>query len=157
MTNKTIEIDIANCDFKGNTSYDMNFLIIPTSNTKYSSPLSFLKSKQSWGAYFKTYRSIETRELPYDTGLGRNYFNNSQIKIKTIRTADPIYYYLYEFQLYANGTLIGTLSNNDWGENYLGSHGSMTIGGGNVSPASNGDQCYDMTITGVRIYANEGV
>lgn len=155
MINKTIEIDIANCDFKGNTSYDMNFLIIPTSHTKYSSPLSFLKSKQSWGVYYKTYSSIESRELQYNAGLGRNYFNDSKIKIKTIRTPHPRYNYLYSFQLYVNDTLIGTVQDCDWGGFYLSTYGTMTIGGGNVSPASNGDQCYDMTITGVRIYDNE--
>jgi hypothetical protein len=144
---KTIEIDVASCDFQGNSNYDMNFLITPTPRTYYASPLSFIKNK-GWGAY--TYNMGATSQI-YPNTNNRNYINNGTVKIVTKHHSGSTSE-VKDIYFYFNGDLVGTINNFWLGDKYQDK--SITIGGGNESVA-NGDQCYNMTITGVRIYENE--
>ena len=145
---RTIEIDIANCDFKGNTSYDMNFLIIPTTLTLYASPLSYIKSLNGWGVY------NSRNDYIYPNTNDRNYFNNGTIKI-IMETPQGGSAEKQNIKLYFNNNLVGGFDKYYLREKI--SDKNITIGSSNNSTSSNGDQCYDMTITGVRIYANEEV
>lgn len=143
--NKTIEIDVASCDFKGSTSYDMNFLISPTSLTNYASPLSYLKGK-GWGVY------NSRNDYVYPNTNDRNFINNGTVKIVMKQHQGSTSGY-QDIVFYFNNAFIGSFDNYFLREKL--SDKNVTIGSGNESPATNGDQCYDMTITGCRIYENE--
>jgi hypothetical protein len=146
LSDKVIEIDVAEMNFQGNTNYDMNFLVIPSPTSNATGILEFMKGL-GWGIWYNGEAFI------ISSSLDRNLFNNGTIKIisKNTQTAQH-----YDISLYFNNQLLGQLSDIVFRMSTRESD-LMTLGSSNVSSPSNGDQCYDMTITGVRIYANEGV
>jgi hypothetical protein len=106
------------------------------------------RKNTGWSAYGFTSNSGTSRawDSLYNSNLGMNDFNNKTIKI--VNQLDG-----KTRLLYLNDLLVGTLNGV-----YLngGRAGNIYIGGFGYN-STNGDQCYDMTISGIRIYENEEV
>ena len=139
MANKTFEIDFATVDFQGNANYDMNFFVVPTVSSDYGCILCFIKTK-GWAVYSST-------TYQFESSNNRNLFNGKTVKLVCVKNSD----YYYSFTLYIDGEKIGEVINKQY--NRLGT--TASIGSANKATASNGDQCYNMTITGIRVYANQ--
>lgn len=157
LQGKTIEIDVAHFEFKGNSSYHVRFLMNPSSDE--ANPVGLgsviFRSDYGWTSYgYKDSNSAHTSttyRIWNSTGWGSLYavdkvnaFDNTTVKV--VYGSDG-----HTRSLYVNGTLIGTMTN------IYFNHGStyLSIGGITSYSTSAGDQCYDMTVSGVRIYDNE--
>ena len=150
MGGKTIEIDVANFDFKGSNSYHIRFLM----NCNRTDPLnaygmgSLIFRAGSGYNYWSCYSWIVNTERSqrgwgnaWSNSWDRNILNGKTVKVKY--SADRT-----EVSLYMNNTLIGTQTGLEYDGRYL------FIGGVNSGGADAGNQCFDC-LTGVRIYANE--
>jgi len=151
MGGKTIEIDVANFDFKGSNSYHIRFLIncnrTDDLNAYGMGSLIFRAGSgyNYWSCYSwiaNTGRSKRGWGNAWSNSWDRNILNGKTVKVKY--SADRM-----EVSLYMNNTLIGTQT----GLEYDGRH--LFIGGINSGGADQGNQCYDCLITGIRIYENE--
>lgn len=150
LQGKTLEIDVANFDFKGSTSNHIRFVC----NFKYSAGNStgslIWKSSTGWTAYgFASSGSSSTKKWDSEVILSGstseiiNYFSGKTIKIVYDDDGKPT--------VYADDVLVGSFQDTY----YKGAIASKIAIGGCDSPViSYGDQCYDVTITGVRIYNN---
>lgn len=154
MPGKTIEIDVASFEFAGNTSNHARFLMnsqYTTTNSKGLGPLIY-KSSTGWASYGWTTESGTSAAWSstlWDSSLTMDAFNGKTVKV--VYGSDG-----HTQKLYLDDALIGTLTDiyfNNSGSTHLAD--KIFIGGQNSTSASSGDQCYNMTITGIRIYANE--
>lgn len=156
LIGKTIELDIANFDFKGDSSKHVRLLMMTNaqaSNEYGTGPLIF-RSGLGWSAYGWVNNVSGSNRSWASTGYGNLYasdkinaFNGKTVKIELVND--------YTFNLYIDDTLIGSISG-IYLNNANGRSQKVVIGGLTNNPsAANGDQCYDMTITGIRIYQNE--
>lgn len=156
LVGKTIELDIANFDFKGNANYHVRLLMTTSSGATAGTGALIYRSGLGWSSYgFKdstnSHDGTSYRQWS-STGWGSLYadgninaFNNKTIKI--VFNSDG-----HTKSLYSNGTLIATTDD----VYFNGSRcEKLIIGGLMTYSAQSGDQCYDMTITGIRIYENE--
>lgn len=151
MIGKTIELDIASFDFKGDTSKHARLLM--TANTTYGTGPLIFRSNTGWTAYGWVSASAGTSRAWASTGYGDLYASN-QINAFNSKTVKIVFTDGHTFSVYVDGTLAGTVT--DVYLNDASSRSEKVIIGGITSStsASNGDQCYDMTITGIRIWAN---
>lgn len=146
---KTLEIDVANFDFKGTTSYNLRFVMLDTGGaTKNSSTADEgaliwrHNNVVGWSAYVSgAWASGSYTGLSGSTTEVINYFNNKTVKIYIDEDGYP--------SLYVDGTLIGDLNVAFPVENTYLSFGSSDTG------VKFGGQLYDCLITGVRIYDGE--
>ena len=121
-------------------------------NSVGTGPLIF-RSGYGWTSY--GYTDAEHTESGYrkwsDTGWGSLYDVNqiNALNGKTVK----IYYGAdgHTRKLYLDGTLVGTMTDVYFYQPTL----RLRLGGGMSIVQSSGDQCYDMTISGVRIYRGE--
>ena len=157
LSNKTVEIDVASFSFAGDTSKHVRFFI--TANNPPSDSLDaygngplIYRAGNGWSAYGWNDASGVNRAWSsvYDSSLGVDAINGKTVKIiigSDDRTKD----------IYLDDTLIGSdysifvyNSSNTKSYCYIGG-----LKNGVSSPSvANGDQCYNMTITGIRIYSN---
>ena len=142
LTGKTIEIDVASFDWKGNDSYHIRFLM----NTSGRGPIIF-KSANRWNCYAVTttsgsggWRGPWASDV--NGGSNKNIFNGKTVKL--VSETDGTW------KLYIDSDLWGTLTGMSYGSDTQ----DVSIGGTSGYSQSSGDQCYDMTISAIRIKNN---
>lgn len=152
---KTIEIDVASASFAGDSSYHSRFVILnaSTSDTK-GSGLLIWRNTGGWAAYGSTDSSGTSRWTDFygqvATGTASEMYtliSGKTIKLVCSDTDN-------EVSLYIDGTLVGTVTMD---LSYTSSSLAMKylhIGGINSGEASAGNQFYNVTLTGLRIYNN---
>ncbi len=158
MAGKAIEIDVASFAFAGNTNYHIRFLMNAQYNTSngYGLGAVIWRSGLGWTGYGYSASDTSTNRAwsanYYDDLSGSttdiiNAFSGKTIKVVYSASGNPT--------LYIDGVSKGTLS-----DIYLNNNGSthiadkLAIGGKSNPQTTSGDQCFNMTITGVRIYEN---
>ena len=142
LNGKTIEIDVASFDFKGSNDYHMRFLVWG-SNT---GPMVYHKTN-GWNAY--ALPSGSGSSSAWGTGWGststlkkdRTIINGATVKLV---------FESENWNLYINGDLYGTITDRRVGTGTF----DLSIGGTSGYSQSAGDQCYDMTISAIRIKTN---
>lgn len=157
LLGKRIEIDVANFDFNGDTSKHIRFLMCANSNTITSTTRGFgpliWRAATGWAAYLKsqTYAVISSNSAGWSSGVYGNlsgsdsevinFFSGKTVRVDVGTEGQPT--------LYVNGEKIGhavRFVGNDTNHIYIGGAPTTSYG------ASGGNQCYNMRITGVRIY-----
>lgn len=152
LTGKDVEIDVSSFSFSGLLNYHIRFFVM--SNNALSSgsglgPMIF-RSGNGWNGYGSTAATGSTKSWYSDnwiTGTSSdvmNAFSGKTVKLKFGSDGKTVDFYL-------DNTLIGS-KNTHYHSNSDFRH--FFIGGANSKNQSQGDQCYNMTITGVRIYSN---
>lgn len=151
---KTVELDISQFEFMGNANNHVRLLM--TANTQYGTGALIHRSNYGWSAYGWVNAVNGSNRLWSETGWGDLCAgNNDNINAFNQKTVKVVFEAANEFLLYVNETLIGTISD-VYLNNVSQRTQKMIIGGiTNNTSQSSGDQCYDMTITGIRIYENE--
>ena len=158
MEGKTIEFDIASASFAGSTSYHMRYLMLNHGTSSLATgtgPLVWRKDN-GWSAYGyeestgnqdtrKTWGSVYGN-LSGSSSAILNYMSGKTVKIVMSSNGQST--------LYIDDTLIGTQSSI-----YFTNSGDrcqhLWFGGIGSKDQSKGDQCYNLTLSGLRIYANE--
>ena len=156
---KTFEFDIANLSFAGDTSYHVRLMMF-TDGTHGTSPLIW-RTGQGWSGYGYS-KYANTTKIWYNnvwSGMGGttadsiNLLNNSTVKLvfestgKNTSTAVSLYINNVFIEKKV-GLYFSTLSAHNC-ERF--SFGAITSSGAQ----SAGDQCYNLTLTSVRVYENE--
>ena len=104
FVNKSIELDIEKFDFKGDTSKDINFFVVPNDlNYTDTCILCWMNSTQ-WSVWGATSTSGTGRRASstFNSNLNRNSFDNKTIKLTTKRKSTR-----YDnLKLYINNELI---------------------------------------------------
>lgn len=154
LAGKTIEYDVASCQFAGNSSYHIRHIVISNNNqsTGYGmSPLVF-RSGTGWSSYGYSQSSTTTTtrawvSTPWISGTTSDVVDVMSGKtVKIVIGSDR-----HTVKLYIDDTLIGTQTTN-----YFDSRCKYLMFGGQVSyDQTKGDQCYDLVLTGFRIYEGE--
>lgn len=143
LDGKTIEIDVASFDFKGSTASHMRF-VVWNSN---SGPMIFHKDN-GWSAY----------GLPASGGSSTSWSSQgwgSTSALKKDRTiingkTVKLVFESENWKLYTNDVLYATITDRRVGTGTF----DLSIGGTSGYSQSAGDQCYDMTISAIRIKTN---
>lgn len=150
---KTIELDISEFNFKGSISNHARFVMMPSSN---GTGVLIHRAGSGWSAYGYVSASSGVSRAWASTGYGDLYAgNNNNINAFNNKTVKIVLASENSFSLYLDGTLIGTISD-IYLNNVSGRTKRLMLGGSTTSTSqSNGDQCYDMTVTGIRIYSNQ--
>ncbi len=152
MVGKTIEFVISQFNFVGNTGKHCRLLMnqnSEASNAVGAGALIF-RSGYGWSSY--GYTDAEHTEAGYRGwsahGWGNlynpdqiNFFNNKTVRIKYCQDG-------FTRKLYVDGELIATMSDVYFNNNST----IISFGGGPTYSQNSGDQCYNMTISAVRIY-----
>jgi len=158
MEGKTIEFDIASASFAGSTSYHIRYLMLNHGTSSLATgtgPLVWRKDN-GWSAYGyeESTGSDSSRKIwgsVYGSLSGSssavlNYMSGKTVKIVMSSTGQST--------LYIDDTLIGTQSSIYFtNSNNRCEH--LWFGGIGSKDQSKGDQCYNLTLSGLRIYANE--
>lgn len=155
MVGKSIEVDVASFSFQGSLSYHIRFLLLNDGSASYGWGPIIYHSTGEWAAYGAgtsgagsngKWSSAWSASLTGTTSEVLNAFNGKTVKVEfeNINTTS----------LYLDDVLAGTIT-----DIYLGNtsrHKRIFIGStsGNDG-ASKGNQCYNMTISALRIYENE--
>lgn len=149
---KTFEIDVSSFDFAGDNSHHVRFFMNANSDASnsFGNGALIYRSGYGWSPYgFKNQSGTNTRQWGsvYDSSLGVNAINGKTVKI--VFSNDGI-----TKSVYLDNDLIGT--NNTI---HFDGSGNMSaeytfVGGINSLSQADGDQCYNMTITGIRVYEN---
>lgn len=152
MIGKTIEIDVSYFDFQGGSNGTATFLINnrdPNAPYKRLSGSFIYFGSNGWGS--RGWKGADYAN--FNTGMLESYYGSSlgvnDISGKTIKVE---YLDAHTQKAYIDGQLIGTVDNvylNNYGGNHTCKY--LWIGGWGNST----DTCYNMTVTGVRIYENE--
>ena len=151
----TVEIDVASFDFKGDSTKHVRFFMDQRGDVNNSVGTGALIFRANYGWTSYGYTDAEHIEAGYrkwsDTGWG-NLYDVNQINALNGKTI-KIYYGSdgHTRKLYLDGTLVGTMTDVYFYKPTL----RLRLGGGMTLAQSSGDQCYDMTISGVRIYRGE--
>lgn len=154
LSGKTIEYDVASASFAGNTAYHIRHLVISNTNTNggYGMSPFIYKAGEGWSSYGYTNSSKSSttrgwKDTPWISGTDSSVIDVISGKtVKIVIGADR-----RTVKLYIDGTLIGTNSTN-----YFDSRGQFLMFGSKIShDQSAGDQCYNLTLTGLRIYEGE--
>lgn len=148
----TIEIDVAEFNFAGDSTKHVRFLMNTNSedsNVVGSGSLIF-RSGYGWSVYGYT-DSISNAQgfrAWAENGWGSLY-GTDKINAFAGKTVKMLFDSDGKTRaLYLNNELVGMITNS-----YFNHHSShIAIGGASTYSAASGDQCYNMTITGIRIY-----
>ena len=160
---KTFEFDVASLGFKGSTDYHIRFFSNPNNTTSSAFGLGCLcwKTGEGWKSYGwknetetgSTFRgwsaNFWSSNLTGATSGVINYFNGKTVKV--VYHSDG-----HTKDLYVDNVYEGTIDDiyfNSYGATHLSD--KMYLAGMPSAKQASGDQCYDMTITGVRVYENE--
>ena len=156
---KTFEIDVASFDFDGLTSYHIRFFTNAQYTTSTSKGLGCIcwKYSEGWKSYGWTTETgtslgwssnFWSSDLTGATSEVINAFDGKTVKV--VYHSDG-----HTKDLYLDGVYEGTIDDiyfNNSGSTHLSD--KMFIAGMGSVDQTKGDQCYDMTITGIRIYEN---
>ena len=154
MSGKTLEVDLASFSFAGNTSYHIRFIMLnpgPTNST--GTGVLIYKSATAWSAYgsdaatgsIADWSSAWSAGLTGNTDAVRNAFNGKTVKI--VFDSDG-----HTMKLYIDGVLEGTISNKYFSNTNMR---YISIGGLQTGSQNAGNQFFNATITGMRIYENQ--
>ena len=150
LAGKTIEFDVASFAFAGSTNYHIRFLMAqPAENYSRGYGAIIWKKDAGWTCYGTTTDAQSGTRVwdagQYISGTSSeviNAFNGKTVKL--VCSSDG-----HTRSLYLDNVLQATLD-----DVYV--YDYLSIGGVAENMAqSSGDQCYNMTITGIRIYENE--
>lgn len=152
LAGKTLEYDVASVTFAGNDSYHIRQLVLSngTSSSNYGlSPLCY-RAGLGWAGYsFSASSGTKRAWSSYWEGLEgttsaiKNFMSGKTLKF-VFGTDGTV-------TMYLDNVLIGTKSNL-----YFDSRCAYLYFGGNGGKSqSSGDQCYNLTLSGLRIYNNE--
>lgn len=152
LAGKTIEYDVASCQFAGSASYHIRHIIISNNNATSGygmSPLVF-RSGSGWSSYGYTSSSGTTRgwkSAPWIAGTTSDVVDVMSGKtVKIVIGSDK-----HTVKLYIDDELIGTNTSN-----YYDSRCKYLMFGSKVDyDQTEGDQCYNLVLTGFRIYEGE--
>lgn len=152
MIGKTIEVDIESFEFKGSYSNHINFIMNGDLNGYATGALIFrYNSTIGWASYgyllpITAGSDSKGWSAPYNSNLDRNSFNGKTIKL--------VYEDEHTRSLYVDDELQGTVNSiyydRDSERLAIGARASLD----NLNQA---DQCYNMTIKGIRIYNNNEI
>ena len=143
LDGKTIEIDVASFDWKGDDNKHIRFLM----NGSNTGPIIF-KSGNRWKAYAYSASGGTTAgwkdqwASADNGGSDKNIFDGKTVKL--VSETDGTW------KLYLDSTLWGTLTDCSYGSGTQ----DLSIGGTSGYSQASGDQCYDMTISAIRIKNN---
>lgn len=140
LTGGAIELDIANFEFKGNTGAHIRLMMNAAS--KGYSPLCWrYNSNPGWAMYNGSWNAPYGEQVTGTSTEVINYFDGKTVRVEYDLEGYP--------SLYVNGELIGKAS-----LSMQAADGHLYIGGLPASGATQaqGNQAYDMTITGIRVY-----
>lgn len=154
---RTIEIDVAEFNFAGNSSYHVRFLMNASSNASNAIGAGALifRSGYGWTSYGFSDSNDSHTASNYRkwsaNGWGSLYasdkvnaFDGKTVKI--VYGSDG-----HTRKLYLDNELIATMT-----DIYFNHDSTLVrIGGMGSFSQANGDQCYNMTITGIRVYSGE--
>lgn len=139
LSGRTLEIDVAHFEFKGLTTAHIRF-VMHSSTTGIGSLI--WRKTNGWATYCGSWSEVFGNAV---NGTGTdviNFFDGKTVKLVYDASGYP--------SLYADGVLIGSsnisVANNN--RIYIGACPNS------AHSQSSGNQCYNMTITGVRIYQN---
>lgn len=143
LTNKTIEIDVVSMDFNGSSDAHIRFLctMLATGTTGIG-PIVYHKT-DGWKAYVKTTGTTPAWTNVWTSNKNKNLFDGKTVKLVS---GDS------DTKLFLNDELVGTLPHFTY--EYGSYQPALSIGGCASYSQTAGDQCYDMTISGVRIRSN---
>lgn len=144
LAGKTIEYDVASASFAGNSSYHIRHLVMSNSNidSGYGTSPFVYRANTGWSEYGYTAASGTTRGWGSVWGnIGIDEMSGKTVKIVIGEDGHTV-------TLYIGGTLIGTQTTC-----YYDSRAKYLMFGGQITyNASKGDQCYNLTLSGLRIY-----
>ena len=157
---KTFEFDVANMNFLGNTSYHVRTLMF-TNNTQGTSPFIW-RSGNGFGGYGYSAATGTGRAWSkyYWPGLsGKDAATINKISGKTVRL---VFETQNSIALYFDNSFIGRMTdiyfNTPNNVDGTGAHSCKRISFGAMNPSNPlqtaGDQCFNMTLSGFRIYTN---
>ena len=149
LRGKSVEVDVAAFDIKGDATKNIRFVMSPVSTYPLNGQGGLLWSKsKGWGAYGQK-SGTTTGGWGYYSGAEGvttdtiNMFDGTTIKLVFSASEDVV-------ELFVDGVSKGTVTTLD-----TSTFTTLVLGGGYSNwAATNGDQCYDMTISGVRVYSN---
>lgn len=152
-TGKTFEIDVSQFVFAGITSTHIRFFMLTsgTQSDALGSGALIWKSKTGWSAWGLSGATGITRAWSKGwtqlAGTSTDIINAFSGKtVKVVFDKDG-----HTTTLFLDGVLVGTIT-----DVYFNRESSYVfIGGTNKHDKASGDQCYNMTITGIRVYENE--
>ena len=152
LTGKTIEYDVSSCQFAGNSSYHIRHVVISNTDTSGGygmSPFVF-RARYGWYSYGYSASSGTTRawaSTPWISGTTSTVVDVMSGKtVKIVIGSDG-----HTVSLYINNELIGTRT-----DNYFDARCKyLMFGGQKTYDQSKGDQCYNLVLTGFRIYEGE--
>lgn len=143
---KTIEFDIGNFQFGGSKNYHIRVLMLPT-GTYGCGALIWDKTNKGWSAYSFTATSGTSRSwgsiwdgMSGDSDANINSISGKNIKVKCDTNG--------KITLYVNNVNKGTQS----GIYFDSRTNHLYIGGDGSTSGSDGNQCYTMTVTSLKIY-----
>lgn len=160
LMGKAVEIDVDSFSFHGDATKEINFVLIPNVLNTFVGPLRF---EPSVGWCVSANKTINIRsntktspawsqDMSGDSYATINYFDGKTIRFE-FRMTKSGQTYNQKTKLFVDGQLIDEL------ENYFvqvsdSSADKLVIGSRNVNNPSvnSGDQCYDMVISGLRVY-----
>lgn len=143
LTGKIMEIDVASMNFIGNTANHIRFLTSGMATINNGAGPIIYRSGEGWQGYGMSGRSGTWSTSSWMSGrdrLDRNYFSGK--KLRLVNNLDD------SRELYVDDTLVGTITNLTYANQYST---DVAIGGCTTYNQSQGDQCYNMVISGVRI------
>lgn len=156
LSGKTIEYDVAESDFIGNTSYHIRWLLLSNGTTSGSynmSPFIWRATSGSQGCSCYGYSSASGSTRGWGSVWGNLSGNSSDVincadgktvKIECQSDAHTV-------SIYLDNALIGTQTSC-----YFDSRAKYLMFGSSYSEdQSAGDQCYNLTLTGLRIYETQ--
>ena len=145
LTGKTIEIDVASMDFKGNTNAHVRFLCSGYNSSVGLGPIVYHKT-DGWSGYqFSAQTGGSAGWIgSWVSEKNRNLFSGKTVKLVSGTDGSA--------SLYLDGELLKTRTNVWYHSPY-----NLCIGGLPSYDQSGGDQCYDMVISAVRIKETEVV
>lgn len=149
VAGKTIEIDVASFQFAGDTAQHIRFVMSPPDAAHGGYGALIYQASTGWKAYGKNASATGNMWSDNYSGLGgdtstiRNIFSGKTVKLVFASDSNSV-------ELFLNDESKGTINSID-----ISAFSGLVIGGGyNAWAVGSGDQCYNMTITGVRVYAN---
>ena len=142
LAGKTIEIDVASMDFKGDTNAHIRFLCSGGNSVGYG-PIVYHKT-DGWSGYqFSAQTGGSAGWIgSWVSEKNRNLFSGKTVKLVSGSDGSA--------SLYLDGELLKTRTNVWYHAPY-----NLCIGGLPSYSQSSGDQCYDMVISAVRIKETE--
>lgn len=157
---KTFEFDVANFSFAGDDTHHIRLLMF-TNGTVGTSPLIF-RTTFGYNSYGFMNNSNTTKSWSTSPWTGMQGTTSDIINMISGKTVKLVFVNDHTVSLYLDDTLIGTQTDRyyDTNPNIHTARNCSYISFGGIAQASsrtqaNGDQCYNLTLSGFRVYENE--